>query len=95
MREFKFFSLCLMVIFLTAMQLAIAGPPNVKGGPLKKADELKNNPAKVLNSKRPDAPWILDWYGPDGGYMDSGGFAKTKGKDLIKEGSGGKLTEVE
>jgi len=95
MREFKFFSLCLVVIFLTAMELAIAGPPNVKGGPLKKADELKNNPAKVLNSKRPDAPWILDWYGPDGGYMDSGGFAKTKGKDLIKEGSGGKLTEVE
>ena len=45
MREFKFFSLCLVVIFLTAMQLAIAGPPNVKGGPLKKADELKNNPA--------------------------------------------------
>ena len=45
MREFKFFSLCLVVIFLTAMELAIAGPPNVKGGPLKKADELKNNPA--------------------------------------------------
>ena len=91
----KIFALCLAVTFLIAMQTVIAAPPNVTGGPLKKADELKNNPAKVLNSKRADVPWIMDWYGPDGGYMDNGGFKATAAIDLIKEGSGGKLTQVE
>lgn len=91
----KVFALCLAVAFLIAIQTVIAAPPNVTGGPLKKADELKNNPAKVLNSKRADVPWIMDWYGPDGGYMDNGGFAKTAAIDLISEGSGGKLTQVE
>ncbi|MBT19430.1 hypothetical protein CMK17_05480, partial [Candidatus Poribacteria bacterium] len=73
----KVFALCLAVAFLIAIQTVIAAPPNVTGGPLKKADELKNNPAKVLNSKRADVPWIMDWYGPDGGYMDNGGFKAT------------------
>ena len=80
----KVFALCLAVAFLIAMQTVIAAPPNVTGGPLKKADEMKNNPAKVLNSRRADAPWILDWYGPDGGYMDNGGFKATAAIDLIK-----------
>ena len=94
----KVFALCLAVTFLIAMQLAVAGPPNVTGGPLKKADEMKTAAElglERLDSRRPDAPWIMDWYGPDGGYMDNGGFAVSAPIDLISEGSGGKLTQVE
>ena len=94
----KVFALCLAVTFLIAMQLAVAAPPNVTGGPLKKADEMKTAEElglKRLDSRRPDAPWIMDWYGPDGGYMDNGGFKVTAPLDLISEGSGGKLTQVE
>ena len=94
----KVFALCLAVTFLIAMQTVIAAPPNVTGGPLKKADEMKTAEElglKRLDSRRPDAPWIMDWYGPDGGYMDNGGFAVSAPIDLISEGSGGKLTQVE
>jgi len=98
MRAFKVFAVFMIVVFLATMQLAMAGPPNVTGGPLKKADEMKTAEElglKRLDSRRADAPWIMDWYGPDGGYMDNGGFAVSAPIDLIAEGSGGKLTQVE
>ena len=98
MRAFKVFAVFMVVVFLATVQLAMAGPPNVTGGPLKKADEMKTAEElglTRLDSRRADAPWIYDWYGPDGGYMDNGGFAVSAPIDLIAEGSGGKLTQVE
>ena len=94
MRTFKFLTLIAIASILALPQLVLA-KANVTGGPLK-GDALMAQPtAAPLEQKRPDAPWIYLWYAPDGGYMDSGGFNTSGPKDLIKEGTGGKLTQVE
>ena len=94
MRTFKFLTLIAIASILALPQLVLA-KANVTGGPLKGDALLAQPKAAPLKSARPDAPWIYLWYAPDGGYMENGGFAVSGPIDLIKEGTGGKLTQVE
>ena len=93
MRMFKIsLALFLVVLLAISSQLALAGP-NVKGGPIKKANWMKEPEAARLNEMRPKAPWIESWYIPDGGYMNNGGFAPSAPIDHIDEATKGKLTQ--
>ena len=86
------------IIFALAMsvsQLAFAQKVNIKDGPLKEKAWL-TNPAGELNEDHSDNKnWITKYYGPDGNYEVNGGFAASAPKDLIDEGTKGKLTQVE
>ena len=97
MRKFYQFTLATAIIFALVMSishLAFAqGKVNIKGGPLKEADWL-TDPAPELNEDHSDNKnWITKYYGPDGNYEVNGGFAASAPKDLIEEGTGGKLTQ--
>ena len=71
------------------------GKVNIKGGPIKEADWLKD-PAGELNEDHSDNKnWITKWYGPDGNYENNGSFQVSGKIDLIDEGTNGKLTEPE
>ena len=98
MKKFYQFTLATAVIFALVMSLsplAFAQKVNIKGGPLKEADWLKD-PAGALNEDHSkNKNWITKYYGPDGNYENTGGFAAAAPKDLIEEGSNGKLTQVE
>ena len=93
MRAFKVFMLSMAAVFLVAMQLAMAGKPNVTGGPIKKGQEMAQPDAGRLNRMSPDAPWIEKWLVPDGGFMNNGGFAVSAPNDLIDEATKGKLDQ--
>ncbi len=97
MRKFYQFTLAMAIIFalvVSVSHLALAqGKVNIKGGPLKEADWLKD-PAPELNEDHSDNKnWVTKYYGPDGNYEVNGGFGASAPKDLIKEGTGGKLTQ--
>lgn len=96
MRKFYQFTLATAIIFALVMSvshLAFAqGKVNIKDGPLAEADWLKD-PAPELNEDHSDNKnWVTKYYGPDGNYENNGGFGNTAPKDLIEEGTGGKLT---
>ena len=55
--------------------ISFAGPV-ITSGPLSKEKEMQQPEQSRLNQKRPDALWILNWYGPDSGYMNNGGAKK-------------------
>jgi hypothetical protein len=95
MRKLKICSLFVFVAFFVTMQLAMAGKPNITGGPIKKGDEMNEAGADAprLDSRRPDAPWITEWLVPDGGFMNNGGFAVSAPNDLIDEATKGKLDQ--
>ena len=93
MRKLKICSLFVFVAFFVTMQLAVAGKPNITGGPIKKGDEMKDADAGRLNQMRPDAPWIQKWLVPDGGFMNNGGFAVSAPNDLIDDATKGKLDQ--
>ena len=95
MRAFKVFVLSMVVVFFVTMQLAMAGKPNVTGGPIKKGQEMAQPDAARLNRMSPDAPWITKWLVPDGGFMNNGGFAVSAPNDLIDEATKGKLDQPE
>ena len=84
------------IIFALAMsvsQLAFAQKVNIKDGPLKEKDWL-TDPGPELNEDHSDNKnWITKYYGPDGNYEVNGGFAASAPKDLIDEGTKGKLTQ--
>jgi len=95
MRKLKICSLFVFVAFFVTMQLAMAGKPNITGGPIKKGDEMNEAGADAarLDSRRPDAPWITEWLIPDGGFMANGGFAVSAPNDLIDKATKGKLDQ--
>ena len=84
----------LMVIGTSSSAFAQAN--DIEGGPLKEADFLKDpdpNGDGLRESHANNKNWITKWYGPDGNYENNGSFAVSAPKDLIDEGSGGKLTQ--
>ena len=98
MKKFYQFTLAIAIMFallVSISHLAVAqGKVNIKDGPLKEGDWLKD-PAGELNEDHSDNKnWITKWYGPDGNYENSGGFGASAPKDLIDEGTGGKLDQL-
>ena len=98
MRKFYQFTLATAIIFVLVVSishLAFAqGKVNMKDGPLKEADWLKNPAEAALNEDHSkNKNWITKYYGPDGNYENNGGFAASAPEDLIKDGTGGKLTQ--
>ena len=97
MKKFYQFTLAIAIMFalvVSISHLAFAqGKVNIKGGPLKEGDWLKD-PAGELNEDHSDNKnWITKWYGPDGNYENNGSFQVSGKRDLIDEGTKGKLTE--
>ena len=97
MKKFYSFTLAIAIMFalvVSISDLAVAqGKVNIKGGPLKEGDWLKD-PAGELNEDHSDNKnWITKWYGPDGNYENNGSFQVSGKRDLIDEGTNGKLTE--
>ena len=70
------------------------GEANVKGGPLKEADFFTKPPGTVDEDHAGYNTWISKWYGPDGNYTNTGGPGNVIRRDLIDEGTDGKLTQV-
>ena len=99
MKSFYQLTVAMAVIFalvISLSHLAFAqGAVNIEGGPLKEEDWFKN-PTGELNEDHSGNPnWVTKWYGPDGNYENNGGFGATAQRDLIEEGTNGKLTQVE
>ena len=70
------------------------GEANIADGPLKEADWFKHPDAAALSESHADNKnWITKWYGPDGNYENNEGFQKSGRRDLIEEGTKGKLTQ--
>ncbi len=94
----KFYQLMLAIAIMFALvvslsHLALAQKVNIKDGPLKEKDWL-TDPAGELNEDHSDNKnWITKWYGPDGNYENNGSFQVSGKRDLIDEGTKGKLTE--
>ena len=94
----KFYQLMLAIAIMFALvvslsHLAFAQKVNIKDGPLKEKDWL-TDPAGELNEDHSDNKnWITKYYGPDGNYENNGGFGASAPKDLIDEGTKGKLTQ--
>ena len=98
MKKFYQFTLAIAIMFaltVSISHLAVAqGKVNIKDGPLKEGDWMKD-PAGELNEDHSDNKnWITKWYGPDGNYENNGGFSASAPKDLIDEGTGGKLDQI-
>ncbi len=98
MRKFyrpTFATVIVFALFVSISYLAFAqGQVNIKGGPLKEADWLKNPTQAALNEDHSkNRNWITKYYGPTGNYENNGGFAVSARKDLIEEGTKGKLTQ--
>ena len=75
---------------------AFAQANDIKGGPLKAGDLLKDpnpNGDGLRENQSDNKNWITKWYGPDGNYENNGGFQASAPKDFIEEGSSGKLTQ--
>ena len=77
-------------------QSAFAQANDIDDGPLKE-NELLKDPEPNGDGLREDHSgnknWITKWYGPDGNYENNGGFQASSRRDLIDEGTNGKLTE--
>ena len=95
----------LVVVIATVLLLVIgtshsvfAQANDIDDGPLKD-DELMANPDPNGDGLREDHSkfdtWITKWYGPDGNYENNGGFPASAPKDLIDEGTNGKITQPE
>lgn len=99
MKRFWLFLLTITIGFSlisSGARLAFAiGEANVKGGPLEEAEFFTNQPGIVDEDHSGYNTWISKWYGPDGNYTESGGPGNVIRKDLISEGTGGKLTQEE
>ncbi len=98
MRRTYLFMLAVAIIFALGMSishLAFAqGKVNIKGGPIPEKDWLVNPGEAPLNeSHAKNKNWISLWYGPDGNYENNNGFAASAPKDLIDEGTNGKIDQ--
>lgn len=83
-------------LILSISQPAFAiGDANVQDGPIKEAEWMvKVAGAELSEDHSGVKTWITKWYGPDGNYENNGGFGASAPKDLIDEGTGGKLTQL-
>ncbi len=97
----KFYQLILTIVIVFTLVIGTShfafaqGEANVDDGPLKEADWFKNPDAAALNESHADNKnWITKWYGPDGNYENNEGFQKSGRRDLIDEGTKGRLTEL-
>ena len=99
MKRFYRFTVSISIMFalivsVSHLALAQKHKVNIKGGPLKEKDWLAEAPAAQLGENHADVDdWIAKWYGPDGNYENNGGFAGSAPKDLIDEGTNGKLDQ--
>ena len=99
MKRFYQLTLAITTVFtlvIGSSHFAFAqGKVNINAGPLKEADWLKNpDQAPLSESHVENKNWITKWYGPDGNYENNGGFQISGRRDLIDEGTKGKLTEL-
>ena len=98
MKKFYQFTLAIAIMFalvVSISDLAFAqGKVNIKDGPLKEGDWLKDPAGELNEDHSKNKNWITKWYGPDGNYENSGGFGASAPKDLIDEGTGGKLDQL-
>ncbi len=99
MKKFYLFTLATMLIFALIgggqIDSAFAQKVNIIGGPIKEADWMKNPGKAALNENHAaEKTWITKWYGPEGNYENNGSFQASAPKDLIDEGTNGKLTQI-
>ena len=87
-------SVAVLTLFLTLSTISIAGV--AKDPVILTGDDALTEPGDrgwtPLEQDRPDAPWITKWYMP-GRYMNNGGFATSGPIDVVKDASGGALTQ--
>ena len=87
-------SVAVLTLFLTLSTISIAGVAN--DPVILTGDDALTEPGDrgwtPLEQDRPDAPWITKWYMP-GRYMNNGGFATSGPVDVVKDASGGALTQ--
>lgn len=98
MKKFYSFTLAIAIMFalvVSISDLAFAqGKVNIKDGPLKEGDWMKDPAGELNEDHSGNKNWITKWYGPDGNYENNGGFSASAPKDLIDEGTGGKLDQI-
>ena len=98
MKRYYQFALAIAIIFALAMSishLAFAQKVNVDEGPIPEKDWMLKVPGGELSEDHAkNKNWITHWYGPDGNYENNGGFQASAPKDLIDEGTGGKLDQI-
>ncbi len=87
-------SVSVLTLFLTLSTISIAGVAN--DPVILTGDDALTEPGDrgwtPLEQDRPDAPWITKWYMP-GRYTNNGGFAVSGPIDVVKDASGGALTQ--
>ncbi len=99
MKRMYQFAIAIAIMFalvVSSSQIAFAQKHkvNVKDGPLKEKDWLAEAPGAQLGENHTDVKtWISLWYGPEGNYENNGTFQVSSKRDLIDEGTKGKLTE--
>ncbi len=95
-RYFLLLAIFTFSIFLSDLSLVYAqGQVNVEGGPIPEAQWMVKVAGAELSEDHSGVDtWITKWYGPDGNYETNGGFGASAPKDLIDEGTGGKLTQL-
>ncbi len=100
MKKVYQFTLTIATIFaliVSTSHLAFAQANDIKGGPLGKDELLKDpnpNGDNLRENHADNKNWITKWYGPDGNYENNGSFQVSSRRDLIDEGTNGKLTET-
>ena len=99
MKSFYQLTIAIAIVFALVIgtsQSVFAQANDIKGGPLKAGDLLKDpnpNGDGQRENHSDNKNWITKWYGPDGNYENNGGFQASAPKDFIDEGSNGKLTQ--
>ena len=86
-----------LLLVIGTSQSAFAQANDIDDGPLKENELLKDpdpNGDNLRESHAGNKNWITKWYGPDGNYENNGGFAGSAPRDLIEEGTNGKLTQT-
>ena len=87
-----------LMLVIGISHVAFAQANDIDDGPLEE-NELLTDPAPnddgLRESHAGNPNWITKWYGPDGNYENNGGFGVSAPKDLIDEGTNGKITQVE
>ncbi len=97
MKKFYQFTLATAIIFALLVSIshfALAqGKVNIKDGPIPEKDWMVDPAGELNEDHSKNKNWITKFYGPDGNYENNGGFSASAPKDLIEEGTGGKLTQ--
>ncbi len=99
MKSIYWLTVAIAVVFALVIgtsQSVFAQANDIEGGPLKDDEFLKDpdpNGDNLREDHSDNKNWITKWYGPDGNYENNGGFQASSRRDLIDEGTNGKLTE--